>query len=219
MGIFRRLKALGKSPDEAKALLERGVVKKHAKEVYAGNVRLESPFAKPWNDVWKMAKQNEEHGIEYAAQEAVRDAINEYHQKVEAAQRRQAEGVDFQTRTNSLYEVGIEGRNIDGTPMVQMYPSAMKGIAPGRISEGEFVFPDWWGHENIPAVVVADDGESYVIEGPDAAAYDNDLYEELDSDFLLLPPSNQGGGAARNAVTSVMLGGVVVLMSVLGSMR
>jgi hypothetical protein len=240
MGIFRRLQALGKSPEEAKAFLERGVVKKHAKEVYAANVPLGSQLARSWDDVWLTAKKNSALGIEYAAQEAVRDAINEYHQKLDAAERRQADGVDFQTRTNSLYEVGLEGRDIDGTPMVQMYPPAMKGIAPGRISEGEIVYPAWWGHEDIPAVVVGDDGDAYAdgttvpiedvmaLEDPDdKIAYSNGLYdtqdeddEDIQSGLLPLPPTKgQAGGAARNAVTSVMLGGVVVVMSVLGSLR
>lgn len=199
-------KALFKSPEDHEAFWARRDVKEHAKDVYYGNVSKGSYLAKPWDQVWDEAKAMARNGesIEFATQSAVADAIAEYNQRVGEFKQAHADRVEaFLMDGNTSVPVDRYDepeRDMYGDPIL---PSAMTALDP-EDRESEAAGPSWLNDDNITY------NSNAVFGVPDDEDFD------LESD--LLPTAPARGGAARNFATSVMLGGVVVLMSVMGSM-
>jgi hypothetical protein len=184
--------------DHRQQVKDRRPVKIAAWQTYEANVPGDR---KGFEAAWLRAKELAAAGesIEAAADTAIAEAIfahDAYRGEagVEAIEESWSESSGFAERRDPLGEV-YERLNI--------FESAKDGVdpsAPSLVME----HPAWlFGDE--------ENGDEFTRYPPASEGIEDDF----DDDYLPMPPR---GGAARNATTSFVLGGIVLLMSVLGSM-
>lgn len=218
--IGNKVRAALKSGDDKANFLEMERIRKDKKRLYKANIRAWPPVLK-FRDMWEHAvKMNAEENVEYTMQTLIADAAYYQADYIQSAAAKAADkfGAMFdsgRSATDSLIRV----ERPDGNTFFLLPPASAAIENNGEDDDEE---PDlewmrtWEPESNTISNALYDDGST--------TTHLNGTYEDNDDDLsfglggLGVPVANLGGGGARNAVTSVVLGGVVVLMSVLGSM-